>query len=130
MLIIKRLATTVWLLACFAIAFSQTHVRISGIVKDETGQPVPYANVYIKGTMDGTSTMADGTFMLVTTESGSLTLEVSFVGYETYSMTGEATKMDHLEIFLSTSFIAGPTPVHARQEHLFKKFSGIQQIRL
>lgn len=100
MLIIKRLATTVWLLACFAIAFSQTHVRISGIVKDETGQPVPYANVYIKGTMDGTSTMADGTFMLTTTESGSLTLEVSFVGYETYSMTGEATKMDHLEIFL------------------------------
>lgn len=100
MLIVKRLAAAIWLLACFAIAFSQTNVNVSGIVKDETGQPVPYANVYVKGTMDGTSTMADGTFTLITIENSLVTLEVSFVGYETYSMTREAANMNHLEISL------------------------------
>lgn len=100
MLIMKRLATTAWLLACFAVAFTQTTVKISGIVKDETGQPVPYANVYVTRTMDGTSTTVDGTFTFVTGGNGMITLEVSFIGYVTYSVTDEAVNMDNLEISL------------------------------
>ncbi|MEA5127639.1 MAG: TonB-dependent receptor [Proteiniphilum sp.] len=100
MLIIKRLAATVWLLACFAVAFSQMVVKISGTVRDEAGQPVPYANVYIKGTMDGASTMVDGTFGFPTSGTGMMTLEVSSVGYVTYSVTREALNMDNLQIFL------------------------------
>lgn len=100
MVIIKRLAATVGLFACFAIAFSQTAVRVSGTVRDEGGQPVPYANVYVKGTMDGASTTVDGAFTITTGEKGKVTLEVSSLGYAPWSMSAEVENMDNLQIVL------------------------------
>ncbi|MDR0395557.1 MAG: TonB-dependent receptor [Tannerella sp.] len=100
MLILKQLAITAWLSACFAIAFPQTPVRMSGTVRDDVGQPVPYANVYVRGSMDGTSTTEAGAFAFTTVESGAITLEVSCIGYVTCSLTGEAAEMSNLEITL------------------------------
>lgn len=131
MLILKRLATTFWLLACFAIAFSQTAVSISGIVLDEAGQPVPYANVYIKGSMDGTSTTADGTFILMTTiGNGVITLEVSCIGYVTYSVTDEALNMDNLEIFLKPQINDLNEVVVYTGNYLLKKSSTMSKTKV
>ena len=41
------------------------------------------ANVTIKGTSIGTITEVDGTFELITTQEFPLTLEISYLGYET-----------------------------------------------
>ena len=61
--------------------FAQT--TISGTVKDDQGETIPGANVYIKDTFDGTNSKPDGSFSFETTESGNQILVVSFIGYQT-----------------------------------------------
>ena len=51
------------------------------IVDVETGQPVPFASIGIVGTSKGTSSNLNGQFTLST--SGSVSLKVTCVGYET-----------------------------------------------
>ena len=95
-----KIATTVWLLACSVIAFSQTTSTIKGKVADENGQAIPYANVYIEGSLDGTSTADDGRFSLSTNNGGAITLVVSFIGYKPFSLKGESKEMTDLNIRL------------------------------
>jgi hypothetical protein len=61
--------------------FSQN--TISGKVVDEKGKPVSGANVFIEGTYDGASSTETGNFSFTTTTTGSQTLVVSFLIYET-----------------------------------------------
>jgi len=55
--------------------------KISGIVLDEIGQPLPGASVVEKGTSNGTSTDFDGKFMLNVKSNKGVAI-VSFVGYK------------------------------------------------
>ena len=63
-----------------SILFAQT--KVSGIVVDNTNQPVPYANVVFKGSNEGTVTNEDGRFY-IESEKTYTALIVSFVGFET-----------------------------------------------
>lgn len=58
-------------------------VIIRGSITDEHYLPVPYANVSISGTMDGTSADSLGHFKLQTTAKGKQLLSVSALGLET-----------------------------------------------
>lgn len=51
--------------------------------KEMNGEPLPFANVLIKGTSIGTTTDYDGLFSLDNLVPGNYTLSFSFVGYET-----------------------------------------------
>lgn len=68
-----------------AASFAQGTGSISGLLTDkETGdQPLPFANVTIKGTTKGTTTDFDGLYQIENIEPGTYTLVFSFVGYET-----------------------------------------------
>ncbi len=55
-----------------------SYETISGVVIDDTGEPLPGVNVVIKGTNTGVTTGMDGTFELPKAE----TLLVSFIGFE------------------------------------------------
>ncbi|WP_431126112.1 SusC/RagA family TonB-linked outer membrane protein [Flagellimonas flava] len=59
-----------------------TQMEIKGIVQDELGSPLPGASVIEKGTTNGTQTDFDGNFSLVVS-NGNVTLEVSYIGFET-----------------------------------------------
>ncbi len=63
-----------------AFAFSQT--KVSGVVLDETGLSVPFANVIFKDSNEGTITNEEGRFY-IESESDYDTLVISFLGYET-----------------------------------------------
>jgi hypothetical protein len=56
---------------------------IKGSLTDEHQLPVPYANVSINGTLDGTSADSLGHFKLLTTTKGKQLLKVSAIGFET-----------------------------------------------
>ncbi len=60
--------------------FSQTTLR--GIVTDQRNQPLPGANVLIKGSIDGTSTDTAGQFSFKTRRNGDVVVLATFVGYE------------------------------------------------
>jgi len=63
------------------IAVPQDNISVSGIVVDETGNPIPGASVYVKGTTQGTISDIDGNFKLDCPSDA--TLVFSFVGYTT-----------------------------------------------
>ena len=67
----------------YFLSFSQNVV--SGKVTDEKGGPIPGANVYLEGTYDGGSTDENGYFSFTTKETGTKTLIVSFLSFETYA---------------------------------------------
>ena len=68
------------LLMCSAlIAYSQNS-EVKGVVRDaETGDPIPFASVMVKGTMTGASTDLDGNYSV--SASSNSVIVFSFVGY-------------------------------------------------
>ena len=64
--------------------FVFTDILIKGTVSNDVGEPIPYANVYIKDTFDGISSNENGQFAFKTYESGDHIFLASFIGYETY----------------------------------------------
>ncbi|WP_421753095.1 TonB-dependent receptor [Croceimicrobium sp.] len=74
-----------FLFLCFALAFSfglsAQKGQIKGRVFDEiNNEPLPFANVVIEGTSNGTSTDVDGNYVLEV-EPGLYNVTASFVGY-------------------------------------------------
>ena len=58
---------------------------ITGIVKEEKGDALTGANIYLEGTYDGTSTNLEGLFILESSESGEHTLCIEFIGFKKFS---------------------------------------------
>lgn len=65
-----------------SVIFAQT---VSGIVTEDTGNPLPGVTVIIKGTTKGTSTDFDGAFSLLAANGD--VLEFSYIGFKTQSVT-------------------------------------------
>ncbi|HSI68717.1 MAG TPA: DUF5686 family protein [Gillisia sp.] len=74
----KHLIILIFLLLHF---FAAAQTRVSGVVKDEAGEPVSFANVVFLNSGEGTTTTEAGKFYLVSTRNHRQ-LEVSFVGYQ------------------------------------------------
>lgn len=62
------------------VAFAQKNIH--GKVTDQKGNPLPGANVFLKGTYDGGTTDVHGVFSFPTTEKDTATLVASYVGFE------------------------------------------------
>ena len=60
--------------------------------KQMQGEPLPFANVIIKGTTNGATTDFDGLYALDGLEPGSYTVVYSFVGYETLEIPNVEVK--------------------------------------
>jgi len=58
---------------------------LTGIVKDEKGEPLSGANVVLGNTFNGTTTGTDGVFKFSNLNKGQYTIVVSFIGYNSYS---------------------------------------------
>ncbi len=59
----------------------QQNYILNGTIRDTTGGPVPYANIYAEGTNLGTSADSTGMFRLVLENNKNYTLVISVVGY-------------------------------------------------
>lgn len=74
------------------ISFAQQKT-ITGTITDDTGMPLPGANIIIKGTQTGTQSDFDGNFSI--SASVGQTLVFSYVGFETQEVTvGAANTID------------------------------------
>ncbi|OOV24923.1 hypothetical protein BXU11_16350 [Flavobacterium sp. LM5] len=70
---------------CISVfGFSQNKGTITGILsdKDSNNQPLPFANVTLKGTKIGVNTDIDGKYS-ISVSPGNYVVQFSFVGYET-----------------------------------------------
>lgn len=64
-----------------SVTITQQAKKVSGVVKDNSGEPIIGANVVEKGTTNGTVTDMDGNYTL--SVSNNATLVVSYIGYTT-----------------------------------------------
>ncbi|SKB67025.1 TonB-dependent receptor [Maribacter arcticus] len=88
------------------LLFTLIHVNlfaqntVTGKVIDHQGVPIMGANVYLKGTYDGTATIENGLFSFETEKQGGQTLIVSSISFETYSKTAEISFFNNVIIKL------------------------------
>ena len=80
----KILITTLVAVLCLpSILMAQTRTVTGTVLDAETGEPIPFASVAVKGsTTLGTYTLDDGTFSLPGVPQDATTLIASFVGYQ------------------------------------------------
>lgn len=71
-------------------------VKVRGVIKDETGEPIIGATVRVKGKSEGTVSDFDGNFSLDVT--GDNTLQISYIGYQTQEIA--IGKQHHFSIVL------------------------------
>ena len=76
----KNFKNLLFIALFFVTATVLGQTKISGIIVDETNQPLPGASILEKGTKNGTTTDFDGNFTL-SVKSNSGVLVISFIGY-------------------------------------------------
>lgn len=91
-----RSILSILLLFFCVISYSQT--TITGTVVDDSGQPVPGANVIIVGTTSGTITDFDGGFTITVSQDPPFSMQASSVGFET--ATEEVTSNNQTVAFI------------------------------
>lgn len=79
-------------------ADAEASTVVQGQVTDETGAPVPYANVLIAGTMAGAASEDNGHYQFSTTLTGTKTLKASALGYRPFSRTIDLGAGDMLTV--------------------------------
>ena len=92
-----------------SISFAQT--TINGKVIDSKGLPIAGANVYLDGTYDGDTSDEKGDFSFTTEETGTQTLIISFLSYETKTIVNDVTALNNLQIKLNDDMEALDTVV-------------------
>ena len=84
----------------FGTLVLHAQTTVSGTVTDKAGNFITGANVYLEGTYDGASTTETGAFTFETTETGTQTLVISALAYETHYEIGEVGYLNGLTIIL------------------------------
>ena len=95
----KRFLTIFFFLSFIAV-FSQT--KVGGIVLDEAGEPIAFANIIFENSTEGTITNDNGRFYLESDDTYE-TILVSFIGYETRQIQLPQKVNYGLEIVLNES---------------------------
>jgi hypothetical protein len=62
---------------------SSLSAQVKGKITDTKGQPIPFANIYVKDTYIGTTSNDNGNFELSLRQNGTYTLLVQYLGYKT-----------------------------------------------
>ncbi|KQB37481.1 TonB-dependent receptor [Flavobacterium aquidurense] len=76
----------------FNTLFIFAQKQISGVVKDNTGNPLPGVNIVEKGTNNGVSTDIDGSYKITVKEGASLIF--TYMGYTTATRLANASQID------------------------------------
>ena len=79
-----------------------TQVSLKGIITDDENNPLPGANIFIKGSYDGTTTDLDGMFSFNVPPVKDAILIISYIGFETKEIPlSEISAPDKMDISLS-----------------------------
>jgi iron complex outermembrane receptor protein len=105
----KQAAARYWLICMLTLlsvaGFSQQKRQVSGILLDSIGEPVGGASIVEKGTPNGTSSDANGSFNLVVAENA--VLVVSAIGFETTEVPSGTSTSLTINLKPSTTELGG-----------------------
>lgn len=86
-------------------SFAQT--QISGVIKDDNGEPLTGVNIVIKGRVIGTITDLNGNFNLSVNENPPMTMVVSFIGFRTQEINITEANTSGLDISMEEQTLLG-----------------------
>lgn len=132
-----RLLCVVFLLCVFGSVFSQGAVIRGQILDGHSREPIPFANVFIKGTTRGVSANVEG-FFNINVRSFQDTLASSSVGHKTIfiplqknKVSGYVFRMARAEISLREIIVKpGENPAHVILRNLLKKKDSYNQKKI
>ena len=93
----KKLLLLIGFCVCNILTAQTT---VSGIITDQSNEPIFGANVYLKGTYDGASTNEKGEFSFTTEETGTQIIVISFLSFETKELSLDVSQMKSMTIQL------------------------------
>lgn len=94
-----------YLLICFPLV-SLAQNKVTGKVTDSKKHPLAGVNIAIRGTYDGATTMADGTFSFTTSASGDQIISASFTGYQSMDLKANVSASEPINIILKNNINA------------------------
>jgi vitamin B12 transporter len=89
------------LICCPLLSLAQS--KISGKVTDNKKRPLPGVNIAVKGSYDGATTGADGSFSFTTTTTGDHLLSATLTGYQIMELQVNTTTDQQLNIVLKSA---------------------------
>ena len=98
---------------------------VTGTVTDGR-TPLPAANVFIVGTIDGCLTDTLGRFSFKTTQTGEVTLKVTYMGYDDYTRTAPVGELQHIDVRLQERATAINEVVVTASTYSFGKSDGFK----
>lgn len=75
-------------------AFSQVSGKLTGVVKDNNGEPLIGANVLIEGSNIGAATDFQGRYTIINVRAGTYTVKFGYIGYKTQKVEGVRISAD------------------------------------
>lgn len=87
----------------FTPLFSLAQSKISGKVTDAKKHPLPGANIALKGSYDGATTAADGSFTFTTTATGDQVLSATLTNYQPLELKINVSAGEQLNIVLKNA---------------------------
>lgn len=107
---------------------------IKGVVKDQnSGETLPFANVLVRGSNNGTTSNIDGYFTLFNVPTDTMILDVSYIGYRHLSFRMHPDMdVDNLQIrMMDFGVQLAEVVVQAeREEQLIQASTGISQVSI
>ena len=92
----KYFILILWL---FLIVPLYAQTKVSGLVTDQDGLPISFANIIFPGSIEGTITNDDGSFYLESDKTYTL-IEISFIGFTTKRLSLKTVVNYQLKIVL------------------------------
>ncbi|MCX7610732.1 MAG: TonB-dependent receptor [Ignavibacterium sp.] len=92
------------------ISFAQVSGKLTGIVKDNNGEPLVSANVIIEGTNLGAATDFNGRYTILNVRAGTYTVKIGYIGYKTQRIENVKISADQtktLDVILEPEVIVG-----------------------
>lgn len=108
-------------------SIQESRKTVKGKVVDKNQKPLEFVNVFIKGTMDGTTTTEDGYFEFQTSSSGEVVLIFSYVGYEPYNLITDIHNLNGITITLKSKQYDLNEVVVTAGNYMLKSASSIQE---
>ena len=65
------------------ISCSISQAQITGTVTDENNTPLPFVNIYLQGSYNGTTSNDDGIYQLDINKTGNYTIIFQYLGFKT-----------------------------------------------
>ncbi len=96
-----------FLLFLFLLITIQSFSQIIGTVKNDKNEPLPFVNIFVENTYQGTTSNDEGNYELLLSESNNYTIVFQYLGFKTYKKTISVTYLPiELDVIMEEEIVS------------------------